>query len=58
MAREPRTIEEISRWQRDYKQFQQEWLDWLITNEVHYKSVEDAWLDYKAQRQGSLFIPG
>jgi hypothetical protein len=58
MVKEPITVEEISRWQRDYKQFQREWLDWLITNEAHYKSVEDAWLAYKTQRQGSLFIPG
>ena len=58
MTKEPKTIEEVRQWQKEYKLFQQAWLDWLVVNEPRYESVEDAWLAFKAQWQGSIFIPG
>ena len=57
MAKEPKTLEEIKQWQRDFKQIQLEWIDWLRANEARYKSIEDAWLAYKAQWQGTIFMP-
>ncbi|MDH3674061.1 MAG: hypothetical protein OES12_01090 [Anaerolineae bacterium] len=58
MTKEPKTIEEVRQWQREYKLFQEAWLDWLVANEPRYKSVEDAWLAFKTQWQGTIFIPG
>jgi len=57
MAKEPKTLEEIKQWQRDFKKIQLAWIDWLRANEAHHKSIEEAWLAYKAQWQGTIFMP-
>jgi hypothetical protein len=57
MARQPSSFAERVQWYTEYKQNEQEWLNWLETNARHYKSLEDAWGVFAAQLQdNSSFI--
>ena len=57
MAEEPRTLEELKQWQRDYKQVVQQWIVWLRENATAYGTAEDAWRAFKRQWSGTVFIP-
>ena len=57
MARRPKTYAEFVQLYQEYRQNEQEWLDWLEANARDYQSVEDAWYAFAAQWQdNSSFI--
>ena len=50
MGRQLRTRREISQWHDEFEQIKQEWLEWLHVNVSRYKTIDDAWHAFKAQR--------
>jgi predicted component of type VI protein secretion system len=50
MGRYLRTRREISQWHDEFEQIKQEWLEWLHANVNRYKTIDDAWQAFKAQR--------
>ena len=57
MVRQPSSFSERVQWYIEYKQNEQEWLEWLEINAHHYQSLEKAWSAFAAQLQdNSSFI--
>ena len=57
VAKQPRELNEINQWHKDFEQVRQQWLAWLNINFGHYQSSQEAWSAFKAQQQAYISIP-